>query len=90
LVCGMPRAGRGIGESAVAVRKMLGYANHLYSEQLGSNGQHLGDFPQAFTQLARINSATYLDRVLSATDDAPWKLSHVHCPSSAESVRRKH
>jgi GH15 family glucan-1,4-alpha-glucosidase len=55
--------------------KMLGYANHLglYSEQLGSNGRHLGNFPQAFTHLALIRAATYLDGVLSGTDDAVWR-----------------
>jgi GH15 family glucan-1,4-alpha-glucosidase len=47
--------------------KMLGYANHLglYSEELGSSGQHLGNFPQALTHLALISTATYLDRALS-------------------------
>ena len=55
--------------------KLLGYANHLglYSEQLGSNGQHLGNFPQAFTHLALISAATYLDRVLSGEDGAVWR-----------------
>ncbi len=44
--------------------KMLGYANHLglYSEQLGQKGQHLGNFPQAFTHLALISAAIELSK----------------------------
>jgi len=50
--------------------KMLAYANHLglYAEQLGRSGEHLGNFPQAFTHLGLISAATYLDRALSARE----------------------
>jgi GH15 family glucan-1,4-alpha-glucosidase len=48
--------------------KMLGYANHLglYAEELGPRGEHLGNFPQAFTHLGLISAAYHLDRALSA------------------------
>jgi GH15 family glucan-1,4-alpha-glucosidase len=44
--------------------KMLGYANHLglYAEELGPSGEHLGNFPQAFTHLSLVSAAYQLDR----------------------------
>ena len=58
-------AGR-LGEAQLAFEKMLTYANHLglYSEQIGSSGELLGNFPQAFTHLALISAAIRLDRAL--------------------------
>ncbi len=48
--------------------KMLGYANHLglYAEELGTSGEHLGNFPQAFTHLSLISAAYNLNRALDA------------------------
>jgi len=62
-------------KAQLSFEKLLGYANHLglYSEELGSDGRHLGNFPQAFTHLALISAASYLDRSLSGTEDAAWR-----------------
>jgi GH15 family glucan-1,4-alpha-glucosidase len=70
----LARAGD-LEKAQLLFEKLLGYANHLglYSEELGSNGRHLGNFPQAFTHLALISAATYLDRALSGTVDAVWR-----------------
>jgi GH15 family glucan-1,4-alpha-glucosidase len=70
----LARAGE-LEKAQLLFEKLLGYANHLglYSEQLGPSGQHLGNFPQAFTHLALISTATYLDRVLSGDDGSVWR-----------------
>jgi GH15 family glucan-1,4-alpha-glucosidase len=63
----LARAGD-VKQARFIFEKMLGYANHvgLYAEQLGPAGEHLGNFPQAFTHLGLISAAFALDRCLSA------------------------
>jgi GH15 family glucan-1,4-alpha-glucosidase len=53
--------------------QMLGYANHLglYAEQIGHQGQALGNFPQAFTHLSLISAAFNLDRYLDGLEKTP-------------------
>lgn len=70
----LARAGN-VEKAQLLFEKLLGYANHLglYSEELGSDGRHLGNFPQAFTHLSLISAATYLDRTLSGSKDAVWR-----------------
>jgi GH15 family glucan-1,4-alpha-glucosidase len=62
----LSRAGD-LEQARLVFEKMLGYANHLglYAEELGKTGEHLGNFPQAFTHLALISAAYDLDRRLS-------------------------
>jgi GH15 family glucan-1,4-alpha-glucosidase len=59
-----------VAQARFLFEKMLGYANHvgLFAEELGPAGEHLGNFPQAFTHLALISAAYYLDRALSGHD----------------------
>lgn len=69
----LARAGE-LEKAQLLFEKLLGYANHLglYSEELGRDGRHLGNFPQAFTHLALISAATSLDRSLSGIKDV-WR-----------------
>ena len=66
----LSRAGE-LQKARLYFEKMLGYANHLglYAEETGPRGEHLGNFPQAFTHLALISAAYDIDRRLS---DAGW------------------
>jgi GH15 family glucan-1,4-alpha-glucosidase len=61
----LTRGGR-LAEARLTFEKMLTYGNHLglFSEEIGVTGVQLGNFPQAFTHLALINSAVDLDRKL--------------------------
>ena len=61
----LARAGR-LEDARLTFEKMLTYANHvgLYSEEIGLTGEQLGNFPQAFTHLALVDSAITLDAAL--------------------------
>jgi GH15 family glucan-1,4-alpha-glucosidase len=67
----LSRAGE-LEQARLVFDKMLGYASHLglYAEELGKTGEHLGNFPQAFTHLALISAAYDLDRRLSGAGPA--------------------
>ena len=55
-----------IDYARVLFEKMLGYSNHLglYAEELGVSGEHLGNFPQALSHIALIQSALTLHEAL--------------------------
>jgi GH15 family glucan-1,4-alpha-glucosidase len=61
----LARAGR-LDEARLTFEKMHTYANHLglYSEEIGSTGEQLGNFPQAFSHLSLITAAVNLDHEL--------------------------
>ena len=69
LVEALTRAGY-VEEARYIFEKMLTYANHLglYSEEIGPNGEALGNFPQAFTHISLISAAFNLDRRLNQRD----------------------
>lgn len=70
LVEALTRAGRGdpdkLYEAHLMFERTFGYANHLglFSEQIGQQGEALGNFPQALTHLGFISAAVNLDREL--------------------------
>lgn len=61
----LARAGR-LEEARLIYEKMFHYGNHLglYAEELGPTGEHLGNFPQAFTHLGLVGAARTLDAAL--------------------------
>ena len=69
----LARAGK-LDEARLVFEKMHTYANHLglYSEEIGSTGEQLGNFPQAFSHLALISAAINLDHMLDHGLGAAW------------------
>jgi len=68
----LARAGR-LDDAVLIFEKMFTYGNHLglFSEEIDSTGGQLGNFPQAFTHLALINSAITLNRELDRRAAGP-------------------
>ncbi|MEU8253569.1 glycoside hydrolase family 15 protein [Micromonospora inaquosa] len=58
-------AGR-IDDARLTFEKMLTYSNPLglYSEEIAPTGEQIGNFPQAFSHLSLISTATHLDELL--------------------------
>jgi pentatricopeptide repeat protein len=65
----LARAGR-IDDAVLTFEKMHTYGNHLglFSEEIGSTGEQLGNFPQAFTHLSLINAAITLNHELDVRE----------------------
>jgi pentatricopeptide repeat protein len=55
-----------LDKARLLFEKMISYSNHLglYAEELGASGEHLGNFPQAFTHLSLVSAALYLNQAL--------------------------
>jgi len=70
----LARAGR-TEQARFVFEKLIAYGNHvgLYAEEFSKRGTFLGNFPQAFTHLALISAAVYLDREVSGHQDAEWR-----------------
>lgn len=56
-----------LDEAVENFEKMIGYGNHLglFAEQISKNGEHLGNFPQAFTHLGLISTALELNKQIN-------------------------
>jgi pentatricopeptide repeat protein len=68
----LTRAGR-VDDARLVFEKMHTYGNHLglYSEEIGSTGEQLGNFPQAFSHLALISAAINLNAELDRGRGSP-------------------
>ncbi|GAA0255249.1 glycoside hydrolase family 15 protein [Saccharothrix mutabilis subsp. mutabilis] len=72
-VSALARSGR-TAKARLVFEKALTHAGEvgLYAEELGPEGAHLGNFPQAFTHLALVEAAVALDRALEGGVAWPW------------------
>ncbi|USQ95367.1 glycoside hydrolase family 15 protein [Caulobacter sp. RL271] len=70
----LARAGR-LEQARANFEKLLRYGNHLhlYAEEFDARAQLIGNFPQAFTHLALISAAFYLNRALDDDKSQQWR-----------------
>ncbi|MEV4542288.1 glycoside hydrolase family 15 protein [Micromonospora echinaurantiaca] len=61
----LAQSGR-LDDARLTFEKMLTYSSQLglYSEEIAPSGEQIGNFPQAFSHLSLISTATHLDRLL--------------------------
>ena len=70
LIEALTRAGKTdparLDDARLMFERMMSHANHLglFAEQIGSCGESLGNYPQAFTHIALISAAFNLNRTL--------------------------
>jgi len=63
-----------LDQARLYFEKTLSYANHLglYAEEIGLEGQQLGNFPQALTHLGLVSAAFFLDEKLERRGSPRW------------------
>ncbi|PVH25310.1 glycoside hydrolase family 15 protein [Sphingobacterium corticibacter] len=66
-----------VDEAVENFEKMLSYGNHLglFAEQISKKGEHLGNFPQAFTHLGLISAALELNKQIGRQTESLKKPS---------------
>jgi GH15 family glucan-1,4-alpha-glucosidase len=64
-VAALARSDR-LDDARLTFEKMLTFSNHLglYAEEIAPSGEQAGNFPQAFSHLALINTAVVLDQLI--------------------------
>jgi GH15 family glucan-1,4-alpha-glucosidase len=62
-----------LDEARLMLEKTPTYSNHmgLYTEEIGSTGAALGNFPRAFTDLALITACSNTDKALNKAGHQP-------------------
>ncbi|GAB3973709.1 glycoside hydrolase family 15 protein [Plantactinospora veratri] len=67
----LARSGR-LDDARLTLEKMFTFSNHLglYAEEIAATGEQIGNYPQAFSHLALINSALALNDLLDVEADA--------------------